>query len=143
MNILEIKNILKENGLKSTIQRTAIFDILTKSRRHLSADEIFREVTEKYPGLSLSTVYNTLELFVKNQIVCKVTSDTGLVKYDAMLDNHHHLLCENTKTITDFYDDELDDILKNYFDKKGIPNFNINSIQLNIKGYFLNNDMED
>lgn len=133
----KFKNILKEHGLKATIQRLAIYEALINTRKHPTADDIYRVVNAKYSGISLSTVYNTLETFVANNLVKKVSTDNGTIKYDAILDSHHHLLCEDTNTISDYYNDELDNILREYFEKNEIKNFNINDIKLQIKGRFI------
>jgi Fur family peroxide stress response transcriptional regulator len=137
MKLESIKNRLKEHGLKATIQRLAIYDSLLNTKKHPSAEDIYNVVNDKHPGISLSTVYNTLEIFVSKNLVKKVSNDFGSVRYDAILEPHHHMICENTNTITDYYDAELDTLLKDYFDKKELDNFNIDEIKIHIKGNFV------
>lgn len=137
MKLESIKNRLKEHGLKSTIQRLAIYDSLLNTRKHPTAEDIYNVVNEKHPGISLSTVYNTLETFVSKNLVKKVSNDFGSVRYDAILEPHHHLICEKSNTIADYYDAELDRLLKDYFDKKELNNFNIDEIKIHIKGNFV------
>jgi Fur family peroxide stress response transcriptional regulator len=53
-----------------------------------------------------------------------------------VLSNHHHLYCAQTDRIEDFEDDELNELLHNYFQKKAIKNFQIQDIKLQITGNF-------
>ncbi len=137
MKLENLKYRLKQHGLKATIQRLAIYGSLLSTREHPTAEDIYNVVNDKHPGISLSTVYNTLETFVSKNLVKKVSNDFGSVRYDAILEPHHHLICTNTNTISDYYDTELDSILHEYFNKKGIDNFDIDEIKIHIKGNFV------
>jgi Fur family peroxide stress response transcriptional regulator len=57
-----------------------------------------------------------------------------------VLENHHHLYDKNSDLISDYFDAELDKLLREYFDKKNIPNFRIEDIVLEIKGTFKKNN---
>lgn len=138
----EIKNKLKEHGLKATIQRTAIYTALLNSSKHPTADEIYTEISDSYPGISLSTVYNTLEKFVDKKLIFKAGNDRGKTRYDAITEKHHHIINEENNQIIDYYNDELDEILDAFFVVYEIPDFNINEIKLQIKGNFLNSNKE-
>ena len=58
------------------------------------------------------------------------------MRYDPILDDHHHLYCIESDRIEDYFDDELNDILKKYFDKKRIPDFEVDNIKLQLIGKF-------
>jgi Fur family transcriptional regulator, peroxide stress response regulator len=45
------------------------------------------------------------------------------MRYDAILETHHHLYCEETEVIEDFFDDDLNKVLEDYFSRKKIPIF--------------------
>jgi Fur family peroxide stress response transcriptional regulator len=60
------------------------------------------------------------------------------MRYDAVMEKHHHLYCAESDRIEDYFDTELNALIGNYFEKKGIPDFEINDIKLQIIGKFTN-----
>jgi Fur family peroxide stress response transcriptional regulator len=58
------------------------------------------------------------------------------MRYDAILEKHHHLYCADSDRIEDYYDEELNKVLEKYFIKKNIPGFEIKEIRLQISGKF-------
>jgi len=68
-----------------------------------------------------------------------VKTEKDVMRYDPILEKHHHLYCENTENIVDFFDDELDTLLEKYFRKKKIPNFQVKDVKLQIIGTYKNN----
>ena len=59
------------------------------------------------------------------------------MRYDGVMERHHHLYCSKSDRIDDYRDDELDTMLENYFRKKKIPGFRIDEIKLQINGRFV------
>lgn len=133
-----IKEELTSKGLKATMQRIIIYETLSKMQNHPTAEDIHNAVKPKYPSISLSTIYNTLELFLKHKIISTVKSDTEALHYETVLKPHHHLYCEESSKVEDYYNSELDKILNDFFEKNSIPNFDIKEIKLQIKGNFIN-----
>jgi Fur family peroxide stress response transcriptional regulator len=101
---------------------------------HPSADEIYLSIQKKYPGVSLATVYKTLDMLVQNKLASKVVTDEDKVRYDPRMDQHIHLYCEKTNKITDFEDPILEKMIADYLTKTEIPGFQIKQFQINIKG---------
>ncbi len=130
---------LKNSNLKVTPQRIAVLEALNSLHNHPTVDKIKEYVIKNHPNISVGTIYKTLETFVKNGLVTKVKTEEDLMRYDAILDKHHHLYCEDTKRIEDFFDDELNDLLEKYFKKKKITNFKVKDVKLQIVGTFNNN----
>ena len=60
------------------------------------------------------------------------------MRYDSILDKHHHLYSSETEHIEDYYDEELDRMIEGYFKKKKIPNFSVEDIKVQIIGKFKN-----
>jgi len=133
-----IQHIAKEisaSGLKITPQRIAVMQALYKLN-HPSAEEIYIEVSGSIPGLSPTTVYNVLDILVSKDIIKRVKTDSGVMRYDAVADHHHHMYCLDTDRVEDFYDPELDQILHNYFTRKKIEGFKVEDIKLQLMGKF-------
>lgn len=129
---------LKNSNLKVTPQRVAVLEALNKLKDHPTADKIKEYVVKNHPNIAVGTIYKTLETFVEKGLVKKVKTEKDVMRYDAILENHHHLYCEDTERIEDFFDDELDNMIDNYFHKKKIPNFKVKDIKLQIIGTFNN-----
>lgn len=129
---------LKDSHLKVTPQRVAVLEALTNLKNHPTADKIKEYVVKNHPNIAVGTIYKTLETFVEKGLVRKVKTEKDVMRYDAILENHHHLYCEDTERIEDFFDNELNDMLEKYFEKKKIPNFKVKDIKLQIIGTFKN-----
>jgi Fur family peroxide stress response transcriptional regulator len=129
---------LKDSNLKVTPQRVAVLEALTNLKNHPTADKIKEYVVKNHPNIAVGTIYKTLDTFVEKGLVKKVKTEKDVMRYDAILENHHHLYCEDTERIEDFFDDELDSLIDKYFQKKKIPNFNVKDIKLQIIGTFNN-----
>jgi Fur family transcriptional regulator, peroxide stress response regulator len=129
---------LKNGNLKVTPQRVAVLEALSNLNDHPTADKIKEYEVKNHPNIAVGTIYKTLETFVEKGFVKKVKTDEDVMRYDAILDKHHHLYCEDTDRIEDFFDDELNNMLEDYFKKKRIPNFKVKDIKLQIIGTFNN-----
>jgi len=129
---------LKDSNLKVTPQRIAVLEALNNLKEHPTADKIKEYVVKNHPNIAVGTIYKTLETFVEKGLVKKVKTEKDVMRYDAILENHHHLYCEDTERIEDFFDDDLNNMLEKYFEKKKIPNFKVKDIKLQIIGTFNN-----
>ena len=132
----ELIEALKEKGLKVTPQRIAIFEAIFKLNNHPSAENIIAHLREDNPHIAVGTVYKVLDSLVKNELLEKVKTESGTVRYDPLLSKHHHLYCVDTDEIQDFEDAELDNLVNEYFKKKKIKNFQILAIKLQLTGTF-------
>ena len=128
--------ILVNHGLKVTPQRIAILEVILNLENHPTAENISEYLRLNYPHISIGTVYKTLETFSSKGIINKVHSEIDTVRYDGITKKHHHLYCSDSDRIEDFYDENLDKMLKNYLRKKKIPNFTIEDFKLQILGRF-------
>ena len=131
--------ILTDNGLKVTPQRTAVLEVIMDLNNHPTADEIVQYLRISYPHIPIGTVYKILDKFYKLGIIDKVKTDNDLIRYDPVKNRHHHLYSTNNNSIQDFYDDNLDMILNEYFKKKNIPGFIVEDFKLQIIGKEMNN----
>lgn len=131
-----IRELLTEKELKVTPQRVAVLDALSKLNNHPTADNIIAFIRKYHPNIAIGTIYKTLDTFVEKGILKKVKTEKDVMRYDSILDNHHHLYSSDTEHIEDYYDDELDKMIENYFKRKRIPNFTVENIKVQIIGKF-------
>jgi len=109
----------RDIGLKLTPQRLAILDYLEGNKSHPSAEDIYRSVHDRYPTMSLATVYSTLTALKEKGNVLELTVDPDKKRYDPNTSPHNHLICLKCKTIVDIHDDfriDLPDSAKQDFD---------------------------
>ncbi len=132
----EIRDILVQNGLKVTPQRVAVLEAINTMRTHPTAENLIDLIRENDPNVATGTVYNILETFVEKGIIRKVKTDRDVMRYDAIMDVHHHLYCAESDRIEDYYDEELDRMLEAYFREKKIPGFSIRDVKLQLIGNF-------
>lgn len=130
---------LKNSNLKVTPQRMAVLEALNNLKNHPTTENIKEYVVKNHPNIAVGTIYKTLETFVEKGLVKKVKTEKDVMRYDAIIENHHHLYCEDSERIEDFFDDELNNMLEIYFKKKKIPNFKVKDIKLQIIGTFKGN----
>jgi Fur family ferric uptake transcriptional regulator len=101
-------------GYRLTIAREAILNVLSKSNKHLSAEDIYLAVHKIYPAIGLTTVYRTLEILVQMKMVFKFDFGDKRARYELAegikgAEHHHHLVCTACGRIinyTDFVDKE-------------------------------------
>jgi Fe2+ or Zn2+ uptake regulation protein len=102
-----LADVLRKRGQRVTTQRVLLHRALREFDHHLSAEHLLAAVADRAPGLSLPTVYATLELFEDLGLVRRVPVPGGPTLYDPRPDAHHHVACRRCGTVEDI-DTELD-----------------------------------
>lgn len=136
MKIEEISKKISETGLKVTPQRISILNAVYDLGNHPTAENVLDHVRKSNPNLAKGTVYNVLETFVEKKLIRKVKTDKDYFRYDGIIENHHHLYCSECDMIEDYMDEDLDNLLKEYFKNKTFKDFTIDDIVLQIRGTF-------
>ena len=83
---------LLQTKYRLTKQRAAILRALDGSA-HLSAETILERVREELPGVSLGTIYRTLDILRELGLVQVFSHAGSAARFEAVLEKHHHLLC--------------------------------------------------
>ena len=98
----KIKGILRANDLRPTKQRVLIGDYLFDGiDKHVTAESLFKKLSNEKRGVSLATVYNTLHEFCKKELLNKITIDTDKVYFDTNISSHHHFFSDKEKLLLD------------------------------------------
>jgi len=93
---------LRGRGQRVTSQRVLIHRALRELGRHATAEEVLEAVHDRLPGVSLPTVYATLELLEELDLVRRVSRAPHAALYDPRPEPHHHLVCTRCGRIEDF-----------------------------------------
>ena len=112
---------LKKEGLRFTEQRKFIWDEITSSDDHREAEDIFLSLRKKNINVSRATVYRTIDVLVKNNLVRKLDIGDAPSKYENKIDSHHHdhMICLETGDIIEFYNEELENLQDEIAKKHG------------------------
>jgi len=102
-SLKKIPKTLNGLGLRITNQRALILEVIRQGQEHLDADEVYRQAREKWPRLSLSTVYRTLQTLKKLGLVEEVHFDEAHHHYEIKPPTeHHHLVCLGCGKVVEF-----------------------------------------
>lgn len=91
----QIRELFAAHGIRCTRQREEIYTSLRAVQTHPTAEELFHDVRKSQPGLSLATIYNTLEVFTRHGLCRRLAAASGAgapCRYDADLSDHSHLV---------------------------------------------------
>ncbi len=132
-----------QHDLRCTRQRKAIYQALTQTRCHPTADELYRQVQDQLPGVSLATVYNTLEVFTQAGLIVKLpdAGNNGSARYDAHRQPHTHLRDRSTGKVCDA-PDELSQLILSHLPPEVLETirqrtgFSVDEVQVELVGRF-------
>lgn len=101
---------LRKAGLKVTLPRMRILEILeTAGDRHLSAEDIYRQLLEHEDDIGLATVYRVLTQFESAGLVLKHNFESGQAVYEIDRGKHHdHMVDLDSGKIIEFTSDEIE-----------------------------------
>ena len=120
-------SLLQENDLKATIQRTSILKVIDKAG-HINIDDIYEEVKELHPTLSLATIYKNIILMQENSVIVEVPMNGQKSKYELSKEEHMHLICQVCGTIQD------NKISPQTREALVVENFQLSSSKINLYG---------
>lgn len=97
----EPRDVFHANGLRCTRQRELIYRALASTKAHPTAEELLAMVRTDEPGLSLATVYNTLEAFTARGLARRLPSHSGNgpCRYDADVSQHMHITLDDGRVL--------------------------------------------
>ena len=106
MAFTDIEGRIRELGFRVTPQRQLVLEAIAETGEHASFEEIFERVRAKSSVVSQATVYRTLELFSKHNLI-HANEISGRKVYELASDHqHHHLICQSC-----WYDQKIEDRL--------------------------------
>ena len=92
--------LLKEYNLKVTPQRVAIVDELYKNG-HMNVDDLYKNLLEKFPSISLATIYKNINAMVEKIFLNEVKLPETKSVYELIKEEHSHLVCSSCGKIED------------------------------------------
>ncbi|HSE83031.1 MAG TPA: transcriptional repressor [Thermodesulfobacteriota bacterium] len=123
---------LRNKGLKLTPQRMVIFNILSGSEKHFTADEVYQEAKKIYTMLSATTVYRNLEEMVGAGLLSHFRYSGSAMRYDTNIEQHHHFICTRCGGVKDIYLKTIDYDVDT--EKFALDRFRIDGSELYLNG---------
>jgi Fur family transcriptional regulator, peroxide stress response regulator len=90
-----------------------MLELLRASRRHLSAEELYRGLKNEFPKVSLGTVYRNLSVLAETGEIRKLDFFSDFDRFDPVTTNHYHFVCDRCREIYD-----LDMPIEKSFERK-------------------------
>lgn len=89
----------------------AIYQLVTQSTRHMTADQVFSELKRTYPTISLATIYNNLNKLCAAGLVRRIPIEGSPDRYDRVA-RHDHVVCCRCGALTDVCFEDMTDSLR-------------------------------
>jgi len=112
---------LRKAGLKITLPRLKILEILEASRsRHMSAEDIYKELLNSGEDIGLATVYRVLTQFEAAGLVTRHNFEGGHSVFELDDGDHHdHMVCVDTGDVVEFVSEEIERLQHEIAEKYG------------------------
>lgn len=109
--------------MRNTKQRELIYNIVSSSTLHLTAEEVYDECVKSLPNISLGTVYRNLNYLVDDNKIKRIKMPNGVDRFDKNV-IHSHVICVRCGRI--------DDVCINfYIDLPKLSNYDVIDYDLN------------
>ena len=101
---------LKNIGLKATLPRLKILEIFQRSAgRHLTAEDVYRNLLSEELDIGLATVYRVLTQFEQAGLLSRSNFESGKAVFELNEGSHHdHLVCIDCGRVEEFFDPEIE-----------------------------------
>ena len=115
-------NALKKEGLRYTNQRQAVWDEIKSNEDHRDAEEIYSALRKNNLNVSRATVYRTIDVLYKNNLIRKIELGDSPAKYENKVNSEHHdhIICVQCGKIEEFVDETIEARQDAIIDKMGL-----------------------
>jgi Fur family ferric uptake transcriptional regulator len=103
-------NDLKNAGLKATLPRLKIINLFeTSTLRHMTAEDVYRQLLSEGLDIGLATVYRVLTQFEQAGLLVRHHFESGKAVFELNEGHHHdHLVCMQCGRVEEFYDPDIE-----------------------------------
>ena len=112
---------LKSSGLKATLPRLKILEIFQNSSvRHMSAEDVYKQLLAENLDVGLATVYRVLTQFEQAGLLSRNHFESGKAVFELDQCSHHdHLVCLDCGRVEEFFDEEIEKRQQNIAAERG------------------------
>jgi Fur family ferric uptake transcriptional regulator len=118
---MEQRQELRKAGLKVTLPRLKILEIFEQAAdRHLSAEDIYKELLQSDEDIGLATVYRVLTQFEAAGLVTRHNFEGGHSVFELDNGEHHdHMVCVESGDVVEFFSEEIESLQRKMAEKYG------------------------
>jgi Fur family ferric uptake transcriptional regulator len=118
---MEQRQELRKVGLKVTLPRLKILEIFEQAEnRHLSAEDIYKDLLQSDEDIGLATVYRVLTQFESAGLVTRHNFEGGHSVFELDDGEHHdHMVCVESGDVIEFFNEEIESLQRKMAEKHG------------------------
>jgi len=107
-----LKQILHKENLRYTQQRQEVWDEICASDEHQDAENIYNSLRKRQIKVSRATVYRTIDVLVKNNLVRRLNLGDGRSRFENKMGiaHHDHIVCLDCRKIVEFMNEEIEEM---------------------------------
>lgn len=111
-NTDKLKRILHKENRRYTQQRQEVWDEICSTNEHRDAEDIYNSLRKRQTNVSRATVYRTIDLLVKNNLVRRLDLGDGRSRFENKMGiaHHDHIVCLDCRKIVEFMNEEIEEI---------------------------------
>lgn len=92
----------EEKQKRMTKQKRVVYEVLSSTKSHPTADWIYQQARREVPDISLGTIYRNLQVLLMERRICELNYGKGQSRFDANPMPHYHFVCEECGQVIDF-----------------------------------------
>ena len=111
-NTDKLKQILHKKNLRYTQQRQEVWDEICSTNEHRDAEDIYNSLRKRQTNVSRATVYRTIDLLVKNNLVRRLDLGDGRSRFENKIGiaHHDHIVCLDCRKIVEFMNEKIEEL---------------------------------
>ncbi|MEW6087969.1 MAG: transcriptional repressor [bacterium] len=116
-----LEEYIASKNLRPTVQRKQILNVFLATDRHLTADELYAVVKEKYSNVGFATIYRTLKLLCECGLCRELKLEDGTSRYEHLYEHKHHdhLVCIKCGRLVEVVEPGIERLQEKLFKKHG------------------------
>ena len=111
-NTDKLKQILHKKNLRYTQQRQEVWDEICSTNEHRDAEDIYNSLRKRQTNVSRATVYRTIDILVKNNLVRRLDLGDGRSRFENKMGiaHHDHIVCLDCRKIVEFMNEKIEEL---------------------------------
>ena len=108
----KLREILHQKNLRYTPQRQEVWDEICATKEHRDAEDIYNSLRKRQTNVSRATVYRTIDILVKNNLVRRLDLGDGRSRFENKMGiaHHDHIVCLDCRKIVEFMNEKIEEL---------------------------------
>ena len=108
----KLREILHQKNLRYTPKRQEVWDEICATKEHRDAEDIYNSLRKRQTNVSRATVYRTIDILVKNNLVRRLDLGDGRSRFENKIGiaHHDHIVCLDCRKIVEFMNEKIEEL---------------------------------